>query len=262
MRTIVYFLAISLGVVFVQGVGEPAAQAAARAKAPEARATDLFSWSCGEEWCFLLLPHQQPRLSDAKIVTHPATVHGVQALVAEIAALPKGSRFTWAIGPVEERLAYPPTEASDLVRRACLQRDLSFYGVPEGPVEEVASYPVPARKARYGEGAYYLDHRVVALPAFTLRYLHWGSMDLGPTVVAVRYQAFEVVGSEGPKVLRANLGDGDLGPTSFEVDGKPYVIEVDFNDFHGGGITSGDFFVWPAAEFERLQKKQALSANR
>ncbi|HXU33184.1 MAG TPA: hypothetical protein VN851_21665 [Thermoanaerobaculia bacterium] len=100
----------------------------------------------------------------------------------------------------------------------------------------------------------------MALPAFTLRYLDWGSIDLGPTVVAVRYQAFEVVGAEGPKELRANLGDGDLGPTSFEVDGKPYIIEVDFNDFHPG-ITSGDFTVWPAAEFERLQKEQAGSAN-
>jgi len=213
---------------------------------------DLSSWQCDSEWCFSLLAHQEPRLTAEEVVARPGTLRGIEAVVAEIAKLPAGTRLDWSLPPFDKRLIYPPQETTAQIRRACLARDFFFYG-PEGPLEEAASSPSPARKGKYGEAIYYLDHKVVALPDFTIRYLRRGV--LGEKPPQAHYQEFEVASGGAVQTIRTDPNFGAWTPTRIEVGGKKYVLEVDISENLHTKWTNGDLYAWTAAEYERRRPK-------
>ncbi len=210
----------------------------------------LYSWSCGTEWCYALLPKVDPPRSEDEVFAHPGKLIGVEAALAAIAAVPAGTAVEWIVPFVETRLAYPPD--LNRVRRACMDRALLFYG-PEGPLAEAAGFPSPARKVKYGERLYFLDHKVVALPDFTIRYL--GSGALGDQPPHAHYQEFEVEHGGSKQTVRTDPNFGAWTPTYFELGGRRYVLEVDVSDVLRTRSRYGDLWAWTRDEYERRLQK-------
>lgn len=219
-------------------------------KAPQAQA--LYSWACGTESCFALLPQVEPRRTEDQIFDTPGTLTGVDAVVAAVAKLPAGTPLDWIVPFMDTRLAYPYPGDVARVRRACMDQGVLFYG-PEGPLAEAADFPSPARSVKYGERLYYLDHKVVALPDFTIRYL--GSGALGERPPHAHYQEFEVGHAGTVKTIRTDPNFGAWTPTYFELGGREYVFEVDISDLLRTGSNHGDLWAWTRDEHERRQQK-------
>jgi hypothetical protein len=77
---------------------------------------ELYSWETGGEWRFSLLVGTNRLKSAGEIMSEDVSVHGVDAIIAELEKLPRGEEVFWR---QMEGLSLPPEHIIESIMESC-----------------------------------------------------------------------------------------------------------------------------------------------
>lgn len=109
--------------------------------------------------------------------------------------------------------------------------------------------------ADYGQRVSYKKGQTLAFPDAELTFL--GSRRVASAVYprGFLYYDFKAASHGATKDISWSGGTGEIGPLSFEVDGKKFVLELKHSDAFKGWLKDDELVFWTQAGFEALKKK-------
>jgi hypothetical protein len=115
---------------------------------------------------------------------------------------------------------------------------------------------VPSQTAigeyQYGKKINYLDRETKKLPYFSIRFLkerHEQSPMFRP---GFTFYDFEITNGTETKTVSWSSGTGDIGPTFFDFNGHPYVLELKASKAFNGFMNDGEMLVWKRGDYDKL----------
>jgi len=103
--------------------------------------------------------------------------------------------------------------------------------------------------AAYGAIVKFSKGRAVVFPDFTMTYLGERRVTDKVFKPGFTYYDFEAKGAKGATKVSWTSGTGVIDSASFQVDGKPYELELRGSVIKKGWLKDDEMVVWPQAQF-------------
>jgi hypothetical protein len=110
--------------------------------------------------------------------------------------------------------------------------------------------------ATYGAIVTFAQGRPVVFPDFTMTYL--GERKVAHKVFkpGFTYHDFEVKAAGGTTKVSWSSGTGVIDSASFQIDGRPYELELRGSVLKKGWLKDNEMVVWPQAQFLAAMEKR------
>jgi hypothetical protein len=110
-----------------------------------------------------------------------------------------------------------------------------------GPVS--CGYGASAQKASYGTRVKYATGKKIEFPDFTIEYVGNRRKTLPVYTRGFLYYDFTVTKGNTEKTVSWTSGTGVIGPTQFEIGGKPYQLELRHSN-KLGNLNDNELVIW------------------